>query len=88
MAIGHTAQAKPLASTAGRGPRADADRNIRSTHRFQWIDDRYGGGRLVGADLVTLRYGNPGQGGETSVQNGHAAIAEPLGDRHESIGPV
>lgn len=43
-----------------------------------------------GTDVITLRYGDQGQGGETSMQDGHAAIAEllgTLGDRQETFGP-
>ncbi|MEV0362602.1 ankyrin repeat domain-containing protein [Nocardia fusca] len=43
-----------------------------------------------GTDVITLRYGNQGQGGETSMQDGHAAIARllgGLGDRSETIDP-
>ncbi|MFQ6226439.1 hypothetical protein [Nocardia sp. NPDC002869] len=43
-----------------------------------------------GADVITLRYGEQGQGGETSMQDGHAAIARllgGLGERHETIDP-
>jgi REP element-mobilizing transposase RayT len=32
-----------------------------------------------GTDVITLRYGDQGQGGETSIQDGHAAIARLLG---------
>lgn len=33
-----------------------------------------------GTDVITLRYGSEGEGGEASMQNGHAIIAELLGD--------
>ncbi|WP_063035979.1 ankyrin repeat domain-containing protein [Nocardia grenadensis] len=43
-----------------------------------------------GTDVITLRYGDGERGGETSMQDGHALIAELLGgrgDRQETIGP-
>ncbi|MGW5388249.1 ankyrin repeat domain-containing protein [Nocardia sp. NPDC003963] len=43
-----------------------------------------------GTEVITLRYGTEGRGGETSMQNGHAAIAGLLGglpDQHGSVEP-
>ncbi|NUS92385.1 MAG: ankyrin repeat domain-containing protein, partial [Nocardia sp.] len=41
-----------------------------------------------GTEVITLRYGNDGQGGEISMQDGHAAIAELLGGRVSGHRPV
>ena len=41
-----------------------------------------------GTDVITLRYGTEGQGGEISMQNGHAMIAELLNDfLHRPVEP-
>ncbi|MEU4840325.1 ankyrin repeat domain-containing protein [Nocardia testacea] len=69
------ASADPVALLARRWAGSDREYTV---HRHPAGD---------GTDVVTLRYGDRGRGGETSMQDGHAAIAELLGHRLGSFDP-